>query len=107
MSITIPRGQLDDIVQGIVNALEPYMADHPQAEIALYRQNSVSIRVRIIDPDFRGLTKQRRHTRAWRYLGKLPEETQSDISLLLLLTPDETAKSFANFEFDDPTPSHF
>jgi hypothetical protein len=85
--------------------LTPYQEDHPQAEIVLYRQNSVSIRVRIIDPGFCGTTKHRRHTRAWRYLGKLPEETQSDISLLLLLTPDETTSSFANFEFDDPIPS--
>ena len=30
---------------------------------------------------------------------------QSDISTLLLLTPDETNASFANFEFDDPVPS--
>jgi hypothetical protein len=41
----------------------------------------------------------------WQYLGELPEEVQSDISTVLLLTPDETKKSFANFEFDDPIAS--
>jgi stress-induced morphogen len=106
MSISI-RGRKDEILSQVAEALEPYQEQHPQAEIVLYRQNSVSIRVRVVDPDFRGMTKQRRHTRAWRFLGTLAEETQSDISLLLLLTPDEVAKSLANFEFDDPIPSRF
>jgi hypothetical protein len=105
MSIGIPRGQQDEIIAQIVKALEPYEADHPHAKIDLYRQNSVSIRVRIVDPDLGGKRKPERHEIAWRYLDKLPEETQSEISLLLLLTPDEVTTSFANFEFDDPIPS--
>ena len=28
-----------------------------------------------------------------------------EISLLLMFTPDEAKKSFANMEFDDPVPS--
>ena len=36
---------------------------------------------------------------------EFPEDVQSDISLLLLLTPDETKASMVNFEFDDPLPS--
>jgi hypothetical protein len=42
---------------------------------------------------------------AWKYLGQLPEDVQSDISTLLLLAPEETKTSFANIEFDDPVPS--
>ncbi|REJ90856.1 MAG: hypothetical protein DWQ34_08655 [Planctomycetota bacterium] len=33
------------------------------------------------------------------YLENLPEEQQAEISVLLLLTPDEAKTSFANDEF--------
>ena len=105
MAITIPRGTKDDVIDKIIEALNAFEADHPQAQIDLYRQNCVSVRVRIIDPDFAGQGKPQRSQRAWRYLGQLPEEVQSDISTVLLLTPDETQMSFANFDFDDPIPS--
>ena len=105
MAITIPRGQSDQVIEQIVDVLRAYETDHPRAQIHLYRQNAVSVRVRIVDPDYVGLGKPHRSEQAWRYLGKLPEEVQGDISTVLLLTPDETKKSFANFEFDDPVPS--
>ena len=38
-------------------------------------------------------------------LEKLPEEVQSDISMVVLLTPAETKRSLANLEFEDPSPS--
>jgi stress-induced morphogen len=104
MTIEI-RGTADETIDKIIAALQTYQADHPQAKIALYRQNVVSVRVRIIDPDFVGEDKPQRSRRVWRYLHSLAEEDQSDISMLLLLTPEETKSSFANFEFDDPIPS--
>lgn len=93
------------ILEKIIEALELYESEHPHANIDLYRQNSVSVRIRIIDPDFSGLGKSQRSQIAWRYLGTLAEDVQSDISTVLLLTPDETTKSFANLEFNDPIPS--
>jgi hypothetical protein len=105
MAINIPRGNSDEVIDKIIDALRGYEADHKRAQIDLYRQNSVSVRVRIIDPDFARLGKPQRSQQVWRYLEHLPEEIQSDISTVLLLTPDETKKSFANFEFDDPVPS--
>ena len=105
MPITIPRGKTDAVIDAIIEALHAYEADHPRAWIDLYRQNSVSVRVRIIDPDFAGQNKPQRSQNAWRYLEHLPEEAHSDISTVLLLTPDEAKASFANFEFDDPIPS--
>lgn len=105
MAITIPRGESDQVINQIVGALRSFETDHPRAEIDLYRQNTVSVRIRIIDPDFAGQSKPQRNQHAWRYLEQLPEEIQSDISTVLLLTPDETKMSFANFEFDDPVPS--
>ena len=41
----------------------------------------------------------------WNYFDSLSDEIQSDISMLVLLTPSEVKKSFANMEFEDPVPS--
>ena len=70
-----------------------------------YRQNSVSLRVRILNAEFAGKSRAQREEEVWELLGKLPEETAAEISQLLLLTRDEATKSFASLEFDDPTPS--
>ncbi|SFI88436.1 hypothetical protein [Planctomicrobium piriforme] len=105
MPINIPRGKTDEVIDQIIDALQKYAEQHPQAKIDLYRQNPVSVRVRIVDPEFSGQRKPERNHKVWTYLDQLPEEVQSDISTLLLLTPDEKSKSFANFEFDDPVPS--
>ena len=105
MSIQVPRGKTDSVIDGLIEALRKYEQKHPRAEIDLYRQNRVSVRVRIIDPDFAGRGKPDRHDDVWRYLDTLADETVADISTLILLTPEETATSFANLEFDDPVPS--
>jgi stress-induced morphogen len=105
MSITNPRGQTDEIVGEITGALKAYEADHSNSTIDLYRHNSVSVRVRIIDPTFRGLNRIDRHNLVWSYLNKAGEDAQSDISVLLLLTPEEKENSFANYDFDNPIPS--
>lgn len=106
MAITIPRGTSDAIIDLIIaTALRPYEKDHPQAQIDLYRQNPVSVRLRIVDPEFAKKGRPQRSQQAWKYLEHLPDEVQSDISTVLLLTPEETKLSFSNFEFDDPIPS--
>lgn len=105
MPIDIPRGTSDGVIDRMTEALRAYEADHPNARIDLYRQNSVSVRVRIIDPDFVGRSRVDRHNEVWTYLDALPEDIQSDLSSLILLTPEETGMSFANFEFDDPVSS--
>jgi len=105
MSINIPRGTSDAIIDRIIEALEAYEANHPNSRIDIYRQNSVSVRVKIIDPDFAGQSKIDRSKEAWKYLNSLPDEVQSDLGSLILLTPEETKMSFANLEFDDPVPS--
>ncbi len=105
MGINIPRGETDEVIEKIKESRQGYQADNPRAQIDIYRQNSVSVRLRIIDPGFAGQGKPERSRSVWRYLGHLPDETQGDISTVLLLTPDETSSSFANFEFEDPIPS--
>jgi len=105
MWIRVPRGTSDSVINSLKSALEAYSIHHAQALIDLYRQNRVSVRIRIIDPDFRGLERSERNRQVWNYLQGLPEEIQSDVSMLLLLTPEETDKSLGNVEFEDPLPS--
>lgn len=105
MSIGISRGESDPVIDRMMEAIRAYEADHPNARIVLYRQNPVSVRVRIIDPDLAGRNKIERSKEAWKYLDSLPDEVQSDFSSLILLAPAETKMSFANLEFEDPVPS--
>lgn len=99
------RGTTDKYLEAVMEVLAKYEAQHPHAEIEGYRQNSVSLRIRIVDPDFAGVSRTDRHNTVWRILDELPEEIQSHLSTILLLTPDEKKASFASFEFDDPVPS--
>lgn len=84
---------------------EQFKASHPQSEIQVKRQNSVSIRIRIIDPSFAGMDLVDRDREIWRMLETLPARVQSQITMVLLLTPDEAADSFANLEFNLPIAS--
>lgn len=105
MTIKQRNKRRDPILRQIVNALAEYDRNHPQAEIEAYRQNSVSVRVRILNPEFAGWSRSQREEDVWAILNDLPEETLAEISLLLLLTPEEAKNSLASLEFDDPTPS--
>jgi stress-induced morphogen len=104
MASKSPR-QKDEVLKQVETVLEKYKADHPNAQTKAYRQNSVSVRVRIVDPEFAGTSKFHRHDAVWPYFEQLPEEIANEISMLLLLTPGERPKSLANREFDDPLPS--
>jgi hypothetical protein len=105
MTIKLRVKRPDPALRRIVNALREYDDAHPQAEIEAYRQNSVSVRIRILNPEFAGRSRAQREEEVWAVLNKLPEETLAEISLLLLLTPDEAKNSFASSDFDDPIPS--
>jgi acid stress-induced BolA-like protein IbaG/YrbA len=77
-----------------------------------YRYNSASIRVRVVDSRFEGLSPEKRDAMVEPHLEKLPERTQADIVNLFTFAPSElqqTPKSFREFllntEFDDPSPS--
>lgn len=74
-----------------------------------YRYNSASIRVRVIDPRFEGLSIEKRDALVEPLLEQLPEEIQADIMNLITLSPSEAANptklSLVNLEFEDPSPS--
>ena len=71
------------------------------AQADAYRYNSASIRVRVIDPRFEGMSLDRRDALVEPFLAKLPEETQADIMTLFTFAPSEvvqtrkTAREFA------------
>jgi hypothetical protein len=97
--------QPDRQVQQILDILAAYERTHPQAQIQGRRHNPVSIRLRIIDPDFQTLDRIEREPEIWQLLRKLPEEVFVNITMLLLLTPEEAEHSLASQEFDHPIPS--
>lgn len=77
-----------------------------------YRYNSASIRVRVIDPQFEGMSREKRDTMVEQYLDRLPPETQRDIVTLFTFAPSELERAptklreyLLNTEFDDPSPS--
>ena len=102
----IERSTKPDVqVQQILDALAEYERVHPLTQIEGRRQNPVSIRLRIIDPDFQGIDRIAREPEIWKLLRKLPEEAFVNITMLLLLTPEEAEHSLASQEFDHPIPS--
>jgi hypothetical protein len=96
----------DSAVQQVLDTLTAYDNRHAKESIEAYRQNSASIRVRILDPDFHGLDRAEREDLIWAILDQLPDGIRSQITQLLLLTPGEASSSFANFEFENPIPSN-
>jgi len=99
------QAERDDGIEQVRTALQPYETEHPDAQVDVKRQNSVSIRIRIIDPGFRDMPREERDRDIWKLLAVLPEDVFCDITLLLLLTPKEAETSLANLEFNNPIPS--
>jgi stress-induced morphogen len=95
----------DTQVQQVLDILTAYERAHPQAQIEGRRHNPVSIRLRIIDPDFQGLDRVEREPAIWKLLHRLPEEVLVNVTMLLLLTPEEAETYWASKEFDHPIPS--
>ena len=103
---TIVDGNADATVQTLKNALDSYESEHPGAEAALYRHNPASIRLRVIDRRFEGMTKARRHAAVWDFLAaRVPDDAMADVSLVLTVAPAELKMSLGNLEFEDPLPS--
>lgn len=82
------------------------------AQANSYRYNSASIRIRVIDPRFEGMTREQRDALVEEQLDKLPPETQRDIVTLFTFAPSElvsTPTTFREFmlnsEFESPSPS--
>lgn len=88
--------------------VEDLLRRHFQSADA-YRYNSASLRVRVIDPSFKGLSREERDDRVEPMLAQLDDTTQADIMNLVLLYPEEVEGSFrafiSNQEFEHPSQS--
>ncbi|HEV2973031.1 MAG TPA: hypothetical protein VGY55_23900 [Pirellulales bacterium] len=95
----------DTNVGQIERALAPYQERHPVADIKVRRENSASVRIRIIDPAFRGRGLAEREDEIWPAIEALAPDVREEITMLLLLAPEEAANSLVNTEFEHPLPS--
>jgi len=93
-------GTSDDATKAIAGALQSYADTHPAAEVDVYRYSPVSVRARVIDPDFRGKSRSERHRTVWPLLYQLDEDNLSELTMLLLLPPDEKEVSDVNRDFE-------
>jgi hypothetical protein len=91
--------------------VEDHLRPHFQ-HVDAYRYNSASIRVRIIDDGFEGMSREKRDAMAEEQIDKLPPKTQRDIVTLFTFTRSElaqTPKTFREFmqntEFENPSPT--
>src|SRR5271170_6732275 len=79
--------------------VEAQLRPHFQ-QVDAYRYNSASIRVRVIDSRFDGMSREKRDALVEEQIDKLPLETQRDIVTLFVFAPSElaqTPKTFREF----------
>jgi len=78
--------------------------------VQAYRQNSASIRVRVIDKQFEGKTREEREALAMPHIMALPKRTREDITMIILLAPSELKTKgvhvLTNHEFEHPLMSN-
>jgi hypothetical protein len=87
------------------NLVEQTFKAHGFKKVHAYRYNSASIRLRVIDPRFEGKSHSKRFEMAEKIIAHLPEDLQSEILFLALLTPAEARESTMNEEFENPSPT--
>ncbi len=92
--------------------VEDFLRQAGFERVNAYRYNSASIRLRVIDSRFEGLSPAERDAMVEPHLARLPERTQADIVNLFTFAPSELQQPtnsfrqfFMNTEFDDPSPS--
>src|SRR4051794_652346 len=95
------RGRKDKALLQLSKALGCYQEAHAHAAIDLFREYPAIVLVRVVDPDFAGMSRGDRLDTIWNLFEPLPEEVQTQVGFVLLLTPKEKNKSFANMEFED------
>jgi stress-induced morphogen len=101
--IRLLHGTLDDALASIQSRLEQYQQAHPEAEITLYRRGGFSVRIRVIDPTFEGMTRPDRHREIWTVLRGLPEQISNQLGILIPVAPSEVSTSGTLREFGPPS----
>ncbi|MFO0848180.1 MAG: hypothetical protein U0871_06445 [Gemmataceae bacterium] len=103
------HGTADGAVDQVRDALVAYAAQHPTADVTVRRNSPYSIHIRVIDPALSGIEYFDRMDPLSPYLETLPPEVYGDITLLLMLTPEEAAdgsspEGWANRDFERGAP---
>jgi len=104
MGAKVRAKRQDRVLKEIASVLQEYTANHPRAQIDVRRRNRAPVYVRVINPEFSHQNWVEREAELWKLFRKLPDETFTEISWYLLLTPAEAKESLANREFENPTP---
>ena len=86
----------------VENLVDEHFPNCPRDLPRAYRYNPASIRVRIVDPRFKDKNRSEREKMVMAIVRTLPEETRQELTVLLLLTPDELADSLMNRQFEHP-----
>lgn len=96
-------GKPDSDVKAVQSALDRFCKDHTGSHATTYRYNSASIRIRILSEQFAKMDKVERHDLVWPCLELLDEDVVEQISVVLLLTPNEhqSGRSLMDIEFED------
>lgn len=84
------------------------LLDAKFGEVDCYRYNTVSIRARVRDEQFRGKSQSEREAIIEPILEELPEDVREQLILLLLLPPagpKSDTERLLNAEFEKPEPS--
>src|SRR5579859_7058837 len=89
----------------IERLIDEHYPNCPKNMPRAYRYSSVSIRVRVVDEQFKGKGRAERERMVLPLIRSLPEETQEDINILLVLAPDELDNSLMNREYEHPAES--
>lgn len=74
-----------------------------KAKVDAYRHGAYSIRLRVIDPAFHNKSVTERDQMTTSLFDGLAQEIDRDVSLVLLLSPQEAKEHFMNEEFEHPT----
>jgi ribosome maturation factor RimP len=97
----------DQATKRVQALAEGWLKNHgfERARVEVYRRMpGRSIRVRVVDRQFSGKLLEDRARMTEGFLVGLPEEIDQEITLVLLLSPDELKKNLMNVEFDHPSP---
>lgn len=104
MTTKLYRGREDDQLNQVRDALQSYQDSRRNAEIPFYEQNPHSIRICIIDASFRTRPVQDREEEIWWELSDVDDATYGNVTLLVMLGPEEAKDSLLYLGFMHPLP---
>lgn len=85
--------------------LDEHFPDSPKDFPRAYRYSPVSIRARVVDGRFKAMNRSEREKLVRPLIRSLPDRIQEDLTILLLLAPDELEGSLMNREYEHPSPA--